>query len=62
MERIALRLALLTDDPRPFGVQKLSGASGYRIRIGDYRVLYEIHDKRHLVSVYRIKHRREAYR
>jgi mRNA interferase RelE/StbE len=60
--KIALRLALLAVDPRPFGVQKLSGIGGYRIRIGNYRILYDVNDKQHLVSIYRIKHRREAYR
>ena len=49
-------------EPRPFGVQKLGGIGGYRIRIGNYRVLYEVNDKRLLVSVYRIKHCREASR
>jgi mRNA interferase RelE/StbE len=62
VERIALRLALLADEPRPFGVQKLSGTGGYRIRSGNYRILYDVSDKNYLVSIYRIKYRREAYR
>lgn len=60
--RIALRLALLANDARPFGVQKLSSTGGYPIWIGNYRILYDVSDKHHLVSIYRIKHRREAYR
>jgi mRNA interferase RelE/StbE len=62
VERIALRLAHLADDPRPFGVQKLTGTSGYRIRVGNYRILYEVSDPSRQVSIYRVKHRRDAYR
>jgi len=60
--RIAKRLALLSTNPRPFGVQKLSDEEGYRIRSGKYRILYEVNDRQNLVFVYRIKHRRDAYR
>ncbi|MGA2260659.1 MAG: type II toxin-antitoxin system RelE/ParE family toxin [Acidobacteriota bacterium] len=62
VERIALRVAHLTDEPRPFGVQKLTSTGGYRIRVGNYRVLYEVSDSRRQVSIYRVKHRRDAYR
>jgi len=53
----------LYDEPRPHNAKKLAG-SGYRwrIRVGDYRVLYEIDDARKIVKVYRIAHRREVYR
>ena len=62
VERIARRIHLLSKDPRPFGVQKLSGTKGYRIRSGVYRILFEIDDKQQQVLIYRVKHRREAYR
>ncbi len=48
--------------PRPFGSQKLTNEDGYRIRAGDFRVLYRINDKAKEIIIYRIKHRRDAYR
>ncbi|MBI4535186.1 MAG: type II toxin-antitoxin system RelE/ParE family toxin [Ignavibacteriae bacterium] len=62
VERLAKRIRLLSNDPRPFGVQKLSASESYRIRSGSYRILFEIDDKLHKVFIYRVKHRREAYR
>ncbi|PIR66018.1 MAG: type II toxin-antitoxin system mRNA interferase toxin, RelE/StbE family [Candidatus Omnitrophica bacterium CG10_big_fil_rev_8_21_14_0_10_43_8] len=52
----------LSANPRPYGVTKLTNENGYRIRIGDYRVLYRIDDKLKEVFIYRINHRNEAYR
>jgi mRNA interferase RelE/StbE len=53
----------LYDQPRPHNSKKLSGGgSQWRIRLGDYRILYEIDDAKNLVKVYRIAHRKEAYR
>jgi mRNA interferase RelE/StbE len=52
----------LAENPRPVGVVKLQGDGGYRIRVGVYRVLYDIDDKTQEVIVYRIRHRREVYR
>ncbi len=61
--RVSEHILALTDNPRPPGCIKLKGYKDqYRIRIGDYRVLYEIDDRRQLVSVRQIRHRREAYR
>lgn len=60
--RIARRLAQLQQNPRPVGVQKLTDQEGYRIRIGDYRVLYLIDDQKEQIQIYRIKHRKDAYR
>jgi len=49
--------------PRPAGCKKLAGnADYYRIRVGDYRVLYEIRDRVLLVLVIKVGHRREVYR
>jgi mRNA interferase RelE/StbE len=52
----------LEENPRSHQSIELSGDEGYRLRVGDYRVLYDIDDPAKRVSVYRIKHRREAYR
>lgn len=51
-------LALATN-PRPHGCKKLTEKEGYRIRVGDYRVLYTIDDKNRIVVIYRIKIRSE---
>jgi mRNA interferase RelE/StbE len=48
--------------PRPIGCIKLSGRPAWRIRIGNYRVIYEIHDDRFLVVVVAIGHRKDIYR
>jgi mRNA interferase RelE/StbE len=61
-ERILVKIYLLGDDPYPKGVDHLTGQRAYRIRIGDYRVIYEIHNKQLLVQVIRVGHRKEIYR
>lgn len=61
-KRIDLRLLALAGNPRPAGVKKLQGQDRYRIRVGDYRVIYQIQDEVLLVLVVEIAHRREAYR
>ena len=55
-------LDALTQNPRPPGAEKLTGEDAYRLRVGDYRVLYEVHDKVLLVLVVKVGHRREVYR
>lgn len=52
----------LKSNPRPYGVKKLIGEIGWRIRMRNYRILYTIDDKQKLITIYRVKHRREAYR
>ncbi len=52
----------LANSPRPRGCKKLSGREGWRIKVGDYRVIYEIDDKEKIVTVLHIGHRREIYR
>jgi mRNA interferase RelE/StbE len=52
----------LSADPRPVGAKKLSGRDGWRIRIGNYRVIYEIRDKVCYILVLDIAHRKEIYR
>ena len=61
-DRISNAIRRLVDDPRPHGAKKLSGRNAWRIRVGDYRVLYEIHDKRLLILVVDVGHRREICR
>lgn len=62
-ERITQRIQALADDPRPRGAEKLSGISEkYRIRQGDFRILYEIQDDVLVVYVVRIADRKEVYR
>ena len=60
--RIITRIQALAHEPRPAGCEKLSGQERYRIRQGDYRILYEIHDDGLIVMVVKIGHRREVYR
>jgi mRNA interferase RelE/StbE len=62
-ERIDLKIQELALEPRPDGVKKLeSELSLYRIRVGDYRVVYQIQDNILLINVVKIKHRSDAYR
>jgi mRNA interferase RelE/StbE len=60
--RILTRLAGLETNPRPADVKKLKGRDAWRIRVGDYRVIYEIHDRVLQVIVITIGHRRDIYR
>lgn len=60
-DRITKATQALEADPRPPGCKKLSNGS-YRIRIGDYRVVYDVLDDRVIVLVLHVKHRREVYR
>ena len=62
-ERIVARIQALAGNPRPHGSEKLAGYDDrYRIRQGDYRVVYLIDDNASVVTVYKIGHRREVYR
>lgn len=62
-QRIVTKVAALADDPRPAGSTKLAGTdTGWRIRIGNYRVVYSIDDQAQIVTVTRIGHRRDVYR
>jgi mRNA interferase RelE/StbE len=60
--RIVKALRKLEANARPSGVKKLKGEDAYRLRIGSYRIIYEVHDKRLLVLVMKIGHRHEVYR
>ena len=61
--RMQAAIELLADEPRPPGAKKLTGGDGeWRVRTGDYRIVYEIHDDVLLVLVVAVGHRREIYR
>ncbi|MBD3241737.1 MAG: type II toxin-antitoxin system RelE/ParE family toxin [Chitinivibrionales bacterium] len=61
--RIDRAVLALADDPRPSGVKALrGGADLYRIRVGDYRIIYTVEDRIVTVCVVRVRHRRDAYR
>ena len=63
LKRIIKAILKLEQDPRPLGVKKLSGEDElYRIRVGDYRIVYQIRDNELTVLVVRVAHRREVYR
>lgn len=61
-ERILRRIQDLAATPRPSSSKKLKGEELFRIRIGAYRVIYEIEDERLVVFIVRVKHRKEADR
>jgi mRNA interferase RelE/StbE len=60
--RIVERILSLEENPRPKGIKKLSGREEYRLRAGDYRILYIINDKDRIVTVMAVGHRREVYK
>ena len=60
--RIVERIWALAENPRPVGCEKLSGEDKYRVRQGNYRILYEIVDADLIVTVVRIGNRRDVYR
>ena len=61
-QRIRAAIDLLATEPRPPGATKLTGERrAYRVRVGDYRIIYEVFDDRFVVQVVRIGHRRDIY-
>ena len=62
-DRVITAIQALANNPRPPGCRKLAGGKNdWRIRVGDYRVVYEIADEIRVVRVNRVRHRREVYR
>jgi mRNA interferase RelE/StbE len=61
-DRVRLAFRVLAANPRPPLARKLKGRKGYRVRVGDYRIIYEVFDDRIVVVVVRIGHRREIYK
>lgn len=62
LQKILKKIQALSSEPRPQGSQKLSHKEQYRIRQGDYRVIYSIDDDNLAVNIIKIGHRREIYR
>ncbi len=60
-ERVRDRIRALSDDPRPAGCRKLAGREGWRLRVGAYRVVYEIEDAEERITVLHVGHRRDIY-
>ena len=61
-ERIKEAVENLSNEPRPQSCKKLTGREGWRIRVGDYRVIYEIDDTKQVLTVLHIGHRRDVYK
>lgn len=60
-DRIRGVIALLGEDPRPPGAKTLTGREGYRVRVGDYRIIYTINDAVLIIVVVSLGHRRDVY-
>ena len=60
--RVRKKIFLLEDNPRPFGSKKLKETAYYRIRIGDFRMVYSIHDNIKIVKILSVAHRKDVYR
>jgi len=63
VERVLPRLDLLAHEPRPSGCRKLSGGQNlWRLRVGDYRIVYSVDDRQQVVDIVAVRHRKDAYR
>ncbi len=62
LKLIFKKIEALRTNPRVRGVEKLASIEGWRLRVGTYRILYQIDDSEKTIKVYRIKHRKEVYR
>ena len=62
LKKILVRIKALAIDPRPSGYEKLTGQERHRIRQGQYRIIYSIHDKELTIWVVKVGHRKDVYR
>ena len=62
LQRITRRIQSLCENPRSLGIEKLSAGERYRLRQGDYRIIYYVEDENGLVCIVKIGHRREVYK
>ena len=62
IKQIKSDINLLSEEPRPFGYSKLKGRDGYRIKSGDYRVIYEIDDDKLEITILHVGHRKDVYK
>jgi mRNA interferase RelE/StbE len=61
-ERVNRAIARLAENPRPPGAKKLTPRDGYRVRVGDYRVLHRVYDSTKVDIIYRVMCRGDVYR
>lgn len=61
-DRVIKSLLSLKQNPAPSGAKKLHGRDGYRLRVGDYRILYQVYDIERRIEVVSIAHRKDVYR
>jgi mRNA interferase RelE/StbE len=61
-DKIVKHLVELERNPLPKGVKRLRGIDAYRLRVGDYRILYQINSKKKIIEIIAIAHRKDAYR
>ncbi len=61
-QRVVRRIVRLADNPRPPGCEKLSGQGKYRVRQGNFRIIYEIHDQNLLIVVVKVGDRKDVYK
>lgn len=61
-KKVLTRIDSLAVNPRPFGCQRLTGQNKYRLRQGDYRILYTIDDSERIVRIMKVGHRKDIYR
>jgi len=62
LDRILQKIRSLAEDPFPSGCRKLKGSSSsYRVRVGDYRIIYEVDSETRTVTVFHVRHRKDAY-
>jgi len=61
LRRILITIESLSENPRPYGIEKLSGQERYRVRQEDYRIIYEINDDEVVVIVVKVGHRKNVY-
>jgi mRNA interferase RelE/StbE len=61
-KQVVIAVDLLANEPRPRGVKKMAGMEAWRIRVGDYRIVYSIADQQLVIEIIKIGNRREVYR
>jgi mRNA interferase RelE/StbE len=62
LARVIKRISSLSEDARPHGCEKLSALERYRVRQGDYRIVYSVDDAAQSVEIFKVGHRKEVYR
>lgn len=62
LPKVNEHILALRDNPRPLGAKKLVGGLGWRVRVGDWRIVYEIDDERRVLTIYAVRPRQSAYK